>query len=180
MLAKVGTTILVMSIVIGASSNCEAQSGSRETQSGSPVVKVYAYEREVVGGIPGGPPGVGAAPRQKRYFIYLETSPKAEFAVETVWMKEQAYAVETSVKTTPVRFDSPVKLAQDEKSVAVPATSNTVTEIAVKDPVPGKAPDKEASSILRENAAAVQLRYAGKSLLVPIKKFEPRDPIYMR
>jgi hypothetical protein len=141
---------------------------------------VFAYEREVVGGIPGGPPGVGAVPRQKRYFIYLETPPNAEFVVETVWMQGQAYAVETAVKTAPVRFDSPVKLAQDEKSIAVPPTTNKVTEIVVKDPLPGKTPDKEAGSLLRENAAAVQLSYAGKPLFVPIKKFEPRDPIYMR
>ena len=49
MVAKVvrGTVTLLMAcLVIGASSTCEAQRSS-------PVMKTYAYEREVVGGIPG-------------------------------------------------------------------------------------------------------------------------------
>jgi hypothetical protein len=168
-----GPAFLLMGIVIGLSSNCEAQSNS-------PAVKVYAYEREVVAGIPGGPPGVGAPARQPGYFIYLESPPKAEFVIEGVWMNGQYHAIETTVKKAPVRFESPVTLAQEERNVAVPATTNTVTEIVVKDPVPGMTPNSEASEALRENAAAVQLRYAGKSVLVPIKKFERRDPLYRR
>jgi hypothetical protein len=147
---------------------------------GGPVVKVHAYEREVIGGIPGGPPGVGAPPKQMRYFVYLETTPKTPFTVEGVWMNGQFHAVETSVKAAPVRFDSPVKLENEARSIAVPATSNTVTEVVVKEPVPGRTPDKQATESLRDNAAAVQLQSGGKSILLPIKKFERRDPIYMR
>jgi hypothetical protein len=166
------TAFLLMCIVTGLGSNCEAQN--------SPVVKVHAYERDVVGGIPGGPPGVGAPARQTRYFIYLETPPTAQFAVEGVWMGGKYYAVETTVKKAPIRFESPVTLAQEERNIAVPATANTVTEIVVKDPVPGKTPDSDATKILGENQAAVQLSYLGKSVLVPVKKFEKRDPLYMR
>jgi hypothetical protein len=161
-----------MCIVTGWSSNCEDQN--------SPAVKVHAYERDVVGGIPGGPPGVGAPARQTRYFIYLETPPKAQFAVEGVWMGGKYYAVETMVKKAPIRFESPVTLAQEEKNIAVPPTANTVTEIVLKDPVPGKTPDRNATKILAENQAAVQLSYLGKSVLVPVNKFEKRDPLYLR
>jgi hypothetical protein len=165
--------LLLMFIAMGMSGNCEAQSGS-------PVLKVYAYEREIVGGIPGGPPGVGAPPRQPGYFVYLETPPKADLVVEGVWMKDAFHAVDTEVKKAPVKFESPVVLAQDAKSIAVPATANRVTEIVVKDPVPGRTPDADARKVLVGNAAAVQLRSAGKTVLVPIKQFERRDPLYRK
>jgi len=166
------TAFLLVCILTGVSMNCEAQD--------SPAVKVHAYERDVVGGIPGGPPGVGAPAKQTRYFIYLETQPKAQFAVEGVWMDGKYYSVETSVKKAPVRFESPVKLAQEEKSIAVPATANTVTEIVVKDPVSGKTPDSNVAKTLAASRAAVQLSYLGKSVLVPVNKFEKRDPLYLR
>jgi hypothetical protein len=166
------TALLLMCIVTGLGSNCEAQN--------SPVLKVYAYERDVVGGIPGGPAGVGAPARQTRYFIYLETPANAEFAVEGVWMDAKYHAVETMVKKTPIRFESPVKLAQEERNIAVPATTNKVTEIVVKDPVPSKTPDSNVTKILGENQATVQLSYLGKSVLVPVNRFEKRDPLYLR
>jgi hypothetical protein len=167
------TAFLLMVIAMGMSGNCEAQSGN-------PVLKVYAYEREIVGGIPGGPPGVGAPPRQTGYFIYLETPPKAELTVEGVWMKGGFHAVDVEARKAPVKLESPVTLAQDDKSIAVPATANKVTEIVVKDPVPGRTPDAHASKALAGNAAAVQLRYAGKAVLVPIKQFERRDPLFRK
>jgi hypothetical protein len=163
---------LLMCSVTGLGSTCEAQN--------SPVVKVHAYQRDVVGGIPGGPPGVGAPARQPRYFIYLETPPNDPVAVEGVWMGGKLYSVETAVKKAPIRFESPVTLAQEEKNIAVPATNNMVTEIVVKDPVPGKTPDSNVSKTLDQNQAAVQLSYRGKPVLLPIKKFEKRDPLYMR
>jgi len=157
---------------MGVSNNCEAQN--------SPAVKVHAYAREVIGGIPGGPPGVGAPERQTRYFIYLETPPQTQFTVDGVWMDQKYYEVETSLKKAPVRFDSPVKLAQDERSIAVPATSNTVTEIILREPAAARSVDREVTTVLAGNQAVLQLQYAGKPLLVPVKKFEKRDPIYMR
>lgn len=166
------TAFLLICMVTGLSSNCEAQS--------NPAVKVHAYERDVIGGIPAGPAGIGAPPRQTRYFIYLETPPEARFAVEGVWMAGRFHAVETAIKPSPVRFESPVKLAQEERNVAVPATANTVTEIVVKDPVGGKTPDSNAARILADNQAAVQLTYQGKPVLVPIAKFEKRPPLFMK
>jgi hypothetical protein len=90
------------------------------------------------------------------------------------------YAVETAVKKPPIRFESPVTLEQEDKNIAVPATANTVTEIVVKDPIPGKTPDSNAAKVLGESQAAVQLSYLGKSVLIPVNKFEKRDPLYMR
>jgi hypothetical protein len=167
--------LLLMCVATGWSSNCEAQNSPAV-----PAVKVHAYEHEVVGGIPGGPPGVGAPTRQTRYLIYLETPPAAQFAVEGVWMTGKYYAVETAVKKAPIRFESPVKLAQEDRNIAVPATANTVTEIVLKDPVPGKTPDSHVTKLLGESQAAVQLSYLGKSVLVPVNKFEKRDPVYLR
>jgi len=172
MVAKVvhwTVTVLMVCLVIGASSTCEAQRSS-------PVMKTYAYEREVVGGIPGGPPGVGASSRQTSYVIYVETPPKTDAVVEGVWMQGQFHRVDTAVKPAPIRFESPVALAHED--VAVPATTNTVTEVIVKDQVPDKTPDSEVAKILRDHAAALQVRDAGKSVLVPIKSFERRAPLY--
>jgi len=167
------TAVLLMLIAMGMSGNCEAQSGN-------PVLKVYAYEREIVGGIPGGPPGVGAPPRQPGYFVYLETTPRADLVVEGVWMNGVFHAVDTEVKKAPVKFESPVVLAEDTKSIAVPATANKVTQIVLKDPIPGRTPGADESKVLVGNAAAVQLRIAGKIILVPIKQFERRDPLYRK
>jgi hypothetical protein len=167
------TALLVMCVATAVSSNCEAQTNN-------PVVKVHAFEREVVGGIPGGPPGVGAQARQMRYIIYLETPPKTDVAVDGVWMKSRFHSADTEIKKAPVRFESPVKLADDTKNVAVPPTTNTVTEITVKEPVPDRTPDANASKLLGENAAVVQLSYSGKTVFVPVKRFERREPLYMR
>ena len=166
-------SFLLMLIAAGVGSNCEAQTPS-------PAMKVYAYERELVGGIPGGSPGVGSERPQLRRILYLETAPKAEFTVDGIWVGRQFHRVETAIKSAPVHFESPVRLAQEEKNVAVPATANKVTEIVVKEAVPGKAPDEEASRSLADNAAAVQLNYGGKTVLVPIKTFERREPLYLR
>ena len=164
------TAALLIGIVAGSNVTCEAQDG--------PVVKVHAYEREVVGGIPVGPPGVGAPARQTKYFIYLETPPAAQFAVEGVWMGGKFHAVDTSVKPAPVRFESPVKLAKED--LAVPATKNTVTEIIVGDPLPDRTPDSRAAKMLAGNSAAVQLSSGGQSILVAVGKFEKGPPLYLR
>src|SRR4051812_40074752 len=159
---------------MGVSTHCQAQD--------SPVLKVYAYERGVVGGIPGGPgpgPGPTAAGAERRYIIYLETPPTARFTVEGVWIGEQYHAVETAVRKAPVRFESPVKLADAEADVAVPATTNTVTEIVVKDPLPARQPDGNVTRMLREGRAAVALTYQGSSVLVPVAAFQKRDPLYL-
>jgi hypothetical protein len=166
------TAFLLMGIVMGMSSTCDAQN--------SPAVKVHAYEREVVGGIPGGPAGVGTPARQTQYSIYLETTPKAQFTVEGVWMGGKYYTVETEVRTAPIRFESPVKLAQEDKNIAVPATTNTVTEIILKDPVAGKTADAATTKTIGESQAAVQLLYQGKAVLVPVARFEKRDPLFKR
>ena len=168
----VHTTFMLMGVVIGLSSTCEAQN--------NPVLKVHAYQRDVIGGIPGGPPGVGAPARQPRYFIYLETPLKTQFLVEGVWMGGEYHAVETAVKEAPIRFESPVTLAQKDSNIAVPATANTVTEIVVTDSVPGKTPDSDVTTILGKSQAAVQLSYLGRSVLVPVNKFEKGPPIYLR
>jgi hypothetical protein len=161
-----------MSIVVGFGGNCEGQN--------PPVLKVHAYQRDVIGGIPGGPPGVGAPARQTRYFIYLETTPDADIAVEGVWIGREFHSVETAIKQAPVKFETAVKLADEQRSIAVPATKNKVTEIVVKDPVPGRSADKPVASILEDNPAVVQLRYLGKPILIPVNHFDRRDPIYMR
>jgi hypothetical protein len=169
MRAKVPWTAFLL---LGMTSNCEVQN--------SPVVKVHAYQREVVGGIPGGPPGAGARAGGTRYIIYLETPPDAQMTVDGVWIDGKFHRVETSVKKPPIQFDSPVKLEQQDRNVAVPATSNKVTEVVVLDAVPDKTPDNDTARVLAGKQAAVQLNYQGKPVLVPIDKFEKRDPIYLR
>ena len=169
--SKLTRAALLLSCVF-MSSTCEAQI--------DPVVKVHAYEMDVIGGIPGGPPGVGAPARQARYVIFLETAPSAKFSVAGVWMNGKFHSIEAATRETPIRFESPVKLAQDDKNVVVPATANTVTEIVVKDPAPDKTPDAATARMLGEHQAVVELNYQGKPVLVPIKKFEKRDPIYMK
>jgi hypothetical protein len=170
MLARSRTAIALMSLAAGFNVNCEAQ------DTATPV-KVHAYEREVIGGIPGGGPG---GTRPIRYFIYVETPPDSKVAVDGVWIKGTYYSVETAPKTAPVKFESPVALADDSKSVAVPPTKNAVTEVVPTNAVAGKAPDANTSAALRNNEGVLQLTYAGKATLVPIKKFERRDPLYLR
>jgi hypothetical protein len=165
------TTCILICVVVGSSSTCEAQN--------SPVVKVHAYQRDVIGGIPGGPPAVGAPARQTNYFIYLETPPTSQFVVEGVWIGGKYHAVDTAVKEEPIRFESPVALEKGG-TIAVPATANTVTEIVVKDPVPDRTPDSNVTRALAKSQAAVQLRYLGTSVLVPVDTFAKGPPIYLR
>ena len=173
MLALTRTAIALtslMSLTAGFSVNCEPQ------DSATPV-KVHAYQREVIGGIPGGGPG---GPQPVRYLIYLEAPPGGKVAVDGVWIKGTYYSVETAPKTAPVKFESPVVLADDSQNYAVPPTTNAVMEVVPKTPVARSSPDPNASNALRDNEGAVQLTYAGKATIVPIKKFERKDPLYLR
>jgi hypothetical protein len=169
------TAVVLMGLATGFSLNCEPQTTE-------PPVKVYAYAREVIGGIPGGPPRGGGPtePQQMRYLIYVEAPPNAKVSADGVWIKGTFYSVETTPKKAPVRFESPVKLADDSKSIAVPATTNAVIEVVPTAPVADKTPDASTSNLLRENEAVLQLTYAGKTAPVPIKKFERKDPLYLR
>jgi hypothetical protein len=97
-----------------------------------------------------------------------------------VWIKGTYYSVETAAKTAPVKFESPVVLADESKNFAVPPTTNAVTEVVPTSAVSGKTPDTNASAALRDNEGALQMTYAGKATLVPIKKFERKDPLYLR
>jgi len=126
------TALVVMSLATGLGVNCE------QPASGTPV-KVHAYERQVIGGIPGGAPGRGgpASSEQLQYLIYLETPPDAAITVDGVWIKGTYYSVETAHRNTPIRFESPVALA-DDRGIAVPATKNAVIEVTPKTPMADK------------------------------------------
>ena len=161
---------LLMCIGSGLSTNCEAQD--------NPVVKVHAYEREVVGGIPGGPPGVGAPARQTRYFIYLETNPKVQFTVDGVWMggkvlhgrnvdQESAGAVRVSGEAgaggEEHRGSCDVQYGHGNRGQGSGAGQDT---------------RQQRSQGAWPNQAVVQLSYLGKSVLFPVNKFEKRDPLF--
>jgi hypothetical protein len=173
MLAVSRMTVVFMSLAAGFNA-CEPQTGE-------PAMKVHAYEREVIGGIPGGGPGGSpTSPRPIRYLVYLETPRDTKVAVEGIWVKGTFYSVETATKQAPVKFDSPVVLADESRNYAVPPTANAVTEIVAKTPVAGKLPDSNTNNTLRGNEGVLELTYAGKTTLIPIKTFERRDPIYLR
>jgi hypothetical protein len=162
-----------MSFAVGFGPNCESQTVD-------PAVKVHAYEREVVGGIPGGPPGGGSGPARMRYVIFLETPPGAAFAVDGVWIKGAYYKADTAARKAPVRFETPVALADETQNVAVPATTNTVTEITPNEAVADTTLDANDRDIVRQNDAVVRMTYAGKRMLVPIKKLARGAPLYLR
>ena len=79
----------------------------------------------------------------------------------------------------PQQVISTSPILQPEQGIAVPETANTVTEIVLKEPVPGKTQDRCMSGNLGESQTAVQMSYLGKSVLVPIKQFEKRGPLYL-
>jgi hypothetical protein len=167
-----GTTLLLNLFLALAVITCTAQTDT-------PVLRVYAYERPVVSGIPGGPPG-GAAPSQrKQYSIYLETRPNATLVVEGVWMDQKEFAVKTAVRNSPVKFDTPVVL-DNGRDIAVPVTKNKVTEILVSEAIPGKTPSPKVAELLKDNQAIVQLTSNGSTMFAPIKNFEVRDPVFLK
>jgi hypothetical protein len=145
----------------------------------SPIVKVHAYQRETVPGVPGLPQTKGAVSPQRQYSIYLETNPASKFEVVGVWMNGKRHSVDSMVKPSPVRFESPVVFEQEERNIAVPKTGNQVTEIIVGSPTPGKEVDKAVAPRLKENAAVVELTSGGKTIWVPVKTFQKRDPVYL-
>jgi hypothetical protein len=163
----------LMCFLSGIVATCDADSDS-------PVVKVRAYQREVVPGVPGSPQGKGTASRQEQFSIYLETKPASKFDVVGVWMKGTEHSVNVVVKPSPVRFDNPVVFEQEERNIAVPKTGNQVTEIIVKTPKPNKAVDKDLTQLLKDNQAVVELKSGGKTIRVPVKAFQKRDPVFLR
>ena len=149
-------------------------------ESGSPIVKVYAYQREIVAGVPGPAQGKGTDSSKKQYSIYLVTSPATKFQVVGAWINGTEYSVKSVVKPSPVRFDNPVVFEQEERNIAVPKTENQITEIILKTPMPDKALDKAAAQLLKQNQAIVELTSGGKTIWVPIKAFKKRDPVFLR
>jgi ribosomal protein L25 (general stress protein Ctc) len=145
----------------------------------SPILKVHAYQREAVPGVPGLPQTKGAAFPERQYSIYLETNPASTFEVVGVWMDGKRHSVDSLVKPSPVKFDNPVVFEQEERNIAVPKTGNQVTEIVVGTPTPSKAVDKAVAQLLKENAAVVELASGGKTIWVPVKTFQKRDPVYL-
>jgi ribosomal protein L25 (general stress protein Ctc) len=145
----------------------------------SPIVKVHAYQRETVAGVPGLPQTKGAAFPQRQYSIYLETNPASKFEVVGVWMNGMRHSVNSMVKPSPVKFDNPVVFEQEERNIAVRKTGNQVTEIIVGTSTPGKEVDKAVAQLLKENAAVVELTSDGKTIWVPVKTFQKRDPVYL-
>jgi hypothetical protein len=148
--------------------------------SASPIVKVHAYERDIVQGVPGLPPAKSAESGHKQYTVYLETNPASKFEVVGVWMNGTEYSVKSMVKPSPVRFDNPVVFEQEERNIAVPKTGNQVTEIILKTPMVGKVPDQTIGQLLKENKAVVALTSGGKRIWVPVKAFQKRDPVFLR
>lgn len=161
----------LMCFLSGIVANCDEDSDS-------PVVKVHAYQREVVPGVPGSPRGGAAPPHQEQFSIYLETKPASKFEVVGVWMKGTEYSVQVEVKPSPVRFKNPVVFEQEERNIAVPKTPNRVTEIIVKTPKPNKPLAKDLAQLLKDNQAVVELKCGDKTLRVPIKAFQKRDPLF--
>jgi hypothetical protein len=147
-------------------------------EGGNPIVKVHAYQREVVRGAPSAPPTKDAAPPRWQYSIYLETNPASKIEVVGVWMDGKGHSADTAVKPTPVKFDNPVVYEQEERNIAVPKTGNRVTEIIVGPPT-GKEADKAVAQQLKGNAAVVELTSGGKTIRVPVKTFQKRDPVYL-
>jgi hypothetical protein len=162
------TTSTVMCLLSGIVANSDGESSS-------PVVKIHAYQRETVPGVPGLPHRKRA---ESQYSIYLESKPASKFEVVGVWMNGTEYSVKSVVKPSPVRFENPVTFEQEERNIAVPKTENHVTEIVVKTPMPGKALDKTVAQLLKENKAVVELTSVGKKIWVPVKAFQKRDPLF--
>ncbi len=149
-------------------------------ESGSPVVKVHAYQRETVSGVPGLPQGKGAHSGQNTYSIYLETNPASEFEVVGVWMNGTEYSAKSVVTPSPVRFDNPVVFEQEERNLAVPKTGNQVTEIIVKTAMRDKAVEEAVAQLMKKDEAVVELTSRGKTIWVPVKAFQKRDPVFLR
>jgi hypothetical protein len=147
-------------------------------EGGNLIVKTHAYQREVVRGAPGLPQAKDAAPPRWQYSSYLEANPASKFEVVGVWMNGKGHSVDCMVKPSPVKFDNPVVYEQEERNIAVPKTGNQVTEIIVGPPT-GKEVDKAVAQQLKENAAVVELTSGGKTIRVPVKAFQKRDPVYL-
>jgi hypothetical protein len=162
------TTSTVMCLLSGIVANFDGESSS-------PVVKIHAYQRDTVPGVPGLP---DRKRTESQYSIYLESKAASKFEVVGVWMHGMEYSVTSLVKPSPVRFDNPVVFEQEERNVAVPKTGHQVTEIIVKTPTPGKAIDKTVAHLLKDNKAVVELKSVGKTIWVPVKVFQKRDPLF--
>jgi len=151
-------------------------------QGSGPIVKVYAYEQNVLPGAPGGrggPPIASAQLAGKRFSIYLETK-NPNIAVDGVWMNGQYHEVRTEQKKAPVVLSGPVALEPNEKNTLVPSTTNPVIEVIVKDKVPGKSPTANVAEMLKSNAAVVQLTENGKPVVVPVAAFQAKDSVYLQ
>ena len=149
-------------------------------QTEATVVKVYAYEREVSPGVPGGRGSSASGPQlRNRYSIYLETRDPT-VVVDGVWMNGRYHDVETAVRKGPIILSGPVVVEANDKNTLVPPTTNPVIEILVKDSVKDRMPTDDLNRLFKNNVAVIRLTDKGRTISVPVAKFQKKDPIYLQ
>src|SRR5262245_52318618 len=92
------TMVIVLSLILFFG-NFRYASGMNDKELFEPIVKVYAYQREIVPGIPS---QVREQKNEQRYYIYLEARPSESFIVNSVWLNGKNFSVDTEIRETPI------------------------------------------------------------------------------
>lgn len=151
-----------------------------------PDVKLYAYARPVAGGVP---PKISTqennlqayAPAKAKYnyLIYLEGPATTRIYPVEMWLHGEKKGVQTNVVTTPVEIKTGDLPPYSKTITLVPKTANSVYQLNLGTPVPGKemaAARAKAST----NEIVVVYKYAGKFYYAAEKKIKLLEPVVLQ
>lgn len=147
-----------------------------KAQGKTPMVKLYAYQHELVQATEQVIAKVGdssfknASVPTSEYRVYMEMVSAWPMVVKRVWLLGKEFNAYASLIRTPVLWDKTVRvIGEPAADTLVPFTKNPVVEIRMNGPVRRKKPVvvPEAAS----NELVIEFFFRGKRYLKSVKKF---------
>ena len=153
------------------------------TLFGQPVIKVYAFEQDVLPGtVPVGTDENGnpikRPANKENYLIFLSYKKNCIVTPSQVFIKGAAYNVEAvTVQKTPVESIDRNIPGQPKKTILVDVTSNKVVQTQLSEmPVEAK-PTSAIKKWVKENEVVIVYLWKKKKYYLKVKKFKKLAPI---
>ena len=152
-----------------------------------PDVKLYAYARPVAGGVPpkistqeNNLQAYSSAKAKYNYLIYLEGPATTRIYPVEMWLHGEKKGVRTTiVTTTPVEIKTGDLPPYSKTITLVPKTTNSVYQLNLGTPVPGKEM-AAARAKARTHEVVVVYKYAGKFYYAAEKKIKVLEPVVLQ
>ncbi len=133
--------------------------GSASAQS---PIAMYAYSRETLPGIPGGPgaQGQGVAPGQvfpTKYYLFVQVKRGSQVSARWVWVRGSYYDCTLTKVRTPVTVESDPGIPTGRTETLVPKTENDVYRVDLGNTMVRSASNDQEKELVASNQAVIAL-----------------------